>query len=92
MFNPNSGEPFGLPKGTVRGTIALALTGTLIQQVLSGAIDPITFIGVAGPFLGWYVADRQNSDSTSGSSLPAPSIPDEPLAAPYVPISAERRD
>lgn len=88
MFNPNSGEPFGLPKGTVRGTIALALTGTLIQQVLSGAIDPITFIGVAGPFLGWYVADRQNSTAGDLGAPPPPSIPDEELAAPYVPIRA----
>lgn len=74
----NSGEPFGLPKGTVRGVIALALTGTLIQQTLVGAIDPITFLGVAGPFLGYYVASRPNETTITQVK------PEEPLPEPYV--------
>jgi hypothetical protein len=70
----DSGEPFGLPKGTVRGVIALGFAATLIEQVVVGAIDPITFIAVSGPFLGFYAAGRPTEAAAAAS---------EPLAAPY---------
>ncbi len=75
----DSGEPFGLPKGTVRGIVALAFAGTIIQQVIIGSIDPITFIAVAGPFLGFYAGTRPTEAPAS-----APVVDDAPLAAPVV--------
>lgn len=75
----DSGEPFGLPKGTVRGVIALAFAGTLIQQVVIGAIDPITFIGVAGPFLGFYAGSRPNE-----APAPEPEPDAEDVAPPAI--------
>jgi len=84
LFNPNSGEPLGLPKGTVRGVIALAFAGTLIQQVVIGAIEPITFIGVAGPFLGYYVATRPNEPAAQEPPLAPPSVAEGPLGKPAI--------
>lgn len=74
MFNPDSGEPFGLPKGTVRGGIAIAFAATLIQQVLTGAIDPITFLAVAGPFLGFYAGTRPQEPSAPVVVRPEPPL------------------
>lgn len=54
----DSGEPFGLPKGTIRGVITLAITATFIQQVLVGAITPEVFIGIAGTVIGSYFVTR----------------------------------
>jgi hypothetical protein len=76
----DSGEPFGLPKGTVRGIIALGMLALVgydfaIDQALSA--DVMAF---AGPYLGFYFATRGNEPSA-----PKP----EPLAAPYVPGDPE---
>lgn len=77
---PDTGEPFGLPSGTVRGLIAFALTGTLIQQVVTGSIDAVAFIGIAGPFLGYYVAQRGTESAVRAAAEGSYST--EPLDPP----------
>lgn len=71
----DSGEPFGLPRGTVRGTIALAFTGAFIYMGVVGQIDVITLVALGGPSIGSYFATRAGD---------APAAPVEPLAAPSV--------
>lgn len=72
---PNS--PLGLPDGSIRGIIALALTCTLMQQTIVGAIDSVAFVGIAGPFLGYYVAQRGTEEAAKAAAVVA-----EPLPAP----------
>lgn len=72
----NTGEPFGLPPGTVRGIIALAFTATLIQQTVIGSIDTLAFLGVAGPFVGFYVAQRGAESAAKALAV------EESVAAP----------
>lgn len=38
----------------VRSTIALSITGGVIYLVVTGDIDPKTFLAMAGPIIGWY--------------------------------------
>jgi multisubunit Na+/H+ antiporter MnhG subunit len=71
----NTDEPFGLPNGTIRAIIALAMTVTLVEQVLVGAIDDVAFLAIAGPFLGYYIAQRGIESSNrppTEDTLPAP--------------------
>lgn len=73
----DSGEPFGLPKGTVRGTLALMFGLTLCQQTITHGLDIVSFIAVVGPFLGFYAATRPNEPVAveKEAPLPAPSVP-----------------
>lgn len=68
----DSGEPFGLPRGTVRGLIALILTGTLVQQTMVGAIDPIVFVGIAGGSIGSYFTSRAAEPPVAAAPVEAP--------------------
>ena len=74
----NTGEPFGLPSGTVRGTIALVFTGAITYMGVTGSIAPETLLAVAGPAVGYYFATRQ----TEGMIKAATPTPEE-VDAPY---------
>lgn len=72
----DTGEPFGLPRGTVRGIIALGSFALLVYgYVVTNTIDPI-LLAFAGPYLGFYFGSRGNE---------SPAEKPEPVAAPYVP-------
>ena len=73
----NTGEPFGLPKGTVRGILALGFSGAVIFQWLTGAPVPNEELAVATLIVGNYFGTRSTS-----ADAPAP---EPPLAAPFVP-------
>jgi hypothetical protein len=69
----DTGEPFGLPKGTVRGVIALVALGLLVfSYVATKVIDP-TVLAFAGPFLGFYFGTRPGEPVT---------VVEPPLAPP----------
>lgn len=82
MPSLESGEPFGLPKGTVRGIIALAFTGTFIQQVIIGAIGSDVFLGVAVGVIGSYFATRGTSENNIPGPLPVQEA--DPVLPPAV--------
>lgn len=76
----DTGEPFGLPRGTVRGIIALAMLGLVgydfaVDQALSPDI-----LAFAGPYLGFYFASRSGE---------APVAKPEPLDPPSIPGEIE---
>lgn len=61
----NTGEPFGLPKGTVRGIIALgSLALVAYSYVSTGTIDP-TVLALAGPYLGFYFGTRPSDPAVT---------------------------
>lgn len=70
----DSGEPFGLPKGTVRGLIALAFTATVIQQTVAGVLDVSVFTSLAGAAIGSYFVGR-SGDAAAEAALPEPALP-----------------
>lgn len=74
----NTGEPFGLPSGTVRGTIALAFTVAFIYMGVTGAIAPETLIGLGGPAVGYYFATRQTEGMIKAVTPPKEEV-DPPL-------------
>lgn len=72
----DTGEPFGLPRGTVRGIIALSFTALLIASYWTlQTLDPV-LAAFTLPYIAWYFAARQ-----SEPARPAP----EPVNAPYIP-------
>lgn len=73
----NYDEPFGLPRGTVRGVIALAVTGVTLFLFATGASVPEALIAVNGLIVGNYFGSR--------GPINAPSDVREPVAAPYIP-------
>ena len=55
----STGEPFGLPKGTVRGIIALTCLALIVYDfVVDNQFSP-EILAFAGPYLGFYFATRQ---------------------------------
>lgn len=75
MASLDSGEPFGLPKGTVRGLLALGSFALLafdfgVDQTLTPEL-----VYVVSPFIGFYFGTR-------GSEPPAPAREDDPLPPP----------
>jgi hypothetical protein len=78
LFQLDSGEPFGLPKGTVRGIIALGSLGLVAYSYLSTGVIDSALLAFAGPYLGFYFATR-SSDPAVVIQQPAP---EEPVASP----------
>lgn len=74
----NTGEPFGLPSGTVRGMIALVFTGAFVYLGVTGGIAPETLIGIGGPAVGYYFATRQ-TETMIKAATPPPEEVDAPL-------------
>jgi hypothetical protein len=69
----DTGEPFGLPHGTVRGTIAIvSLFLVAYSYVTAGTIDS-TLLAFAGPYLGFYFGSRANEPAV---------VPEEQVADP----------
>ena len=79
MFDFGSGEPFGLPKGTVRGIIALAFSVVTLQQfvALGHAPDP-ALLGITTLIIGNYFGSRNQEAPVAKVAkeepLPAPAI------------------
>lgn len=71
-------EPLGMPRGSVRGAMALALVGTTCAIFLLGRPVPgelMTLIGVAMTF---YFTARQD-ESRRADELEAEDLPERPL-------------
>lgn len=75
----DTGEPFGLPRGTVRGIIALAFTALLVASYwTTKTLDPV-LAAFTLPYIAFYFGQRGEAPA-----VVAPSVP-EPLPAPSVP-------
>ena len=74
----NNDEPFGLPSGTVRGTIALGFTVLFIYMGATAMIAPETLLALGGPAIGYYFASRQ---SEKQAELTQPRV--EEVEPPY---------
>ena len=79
-----------LPDGLVSDIIVLAFTATIIQQTVIGAIDPITFLGIGGPFLGFYVRDKQKGADGPSINVERATVDAEVLAEPSLPESVTK--
>jgi hypothetical protein len=75
FLNFDSGEPFGLPKGTVRGIIALGFAGTTLFLFATGREVTDALLGISTLIIGNYFGFR-------GSSPVVTRVIEEPLAAP----------
>lgn len=74
----DSGEPFGLPKGTIRGLLTLAFSGATLYLWVSGGVVPEALLGVTTLIVGNYFGTR-------GGAPDAPAAEeDEILAEPFV--------
>jgi hypothetical protein len=72
----NTGEPFGLPPGTVRGIIALGFTAVTLYLFAVGGEVNEALLGISTLIIGNYFGYR-------GAQAPAPS--QEVVDAPYIP-------
>jgi hypothetical protein len=76
MFS-NTGEPFGLPQGTVRGIIALVCLGLLVWDFYVDQAFSVELLAFAGPYLGFYFADRQ-ANTAAARQLASAEVLDPP--------------
>lgn len=85
----NMVEPLGLPEGSVRAVIALGFSALVAYSyVVTNTIDP-TLLAFAGPYIGYYFADRQNKSAevTAAKVIEEAEKP----APPYIPGPDEDR-
>jgi hypothetical protein len=75
----DSGEPFGLPRGTVRGIIALAFVGVTLEQFVAlGHAPDVALLAVTTLIVGNYFGARGSESAAIAA------IAEVPLAAPVV--------
>ena len=80
MNLPSTGEPFGLPKGTVRDILALVSMGLLVFDFVVDQVLTPELVYVVGPYIAFYFGTRPQE---------APgAAPDEPLGEPSIPGDA----
>lgn len=76
----NSSEPLGLPRGSVRAILALAIVGSTIVfngiAMVTGGTPDATTVGLAGMVVGYYFAKRDGDGTIAGD--------DEPLGDPAI--------
>ena len=66
-------EPFGLPRGSVRGIIVLALiAGTIVLGIWGGEASFTALVGLCGVGVRDYFAHRSEQNAADGPSLPPP--------------------
>lgn len=69
--------PLGLPEGSVRSILALALTAATIYLWVTAMVVPVELLAITGLVVGNYFGSR----STAAASAPEP----EKVDAPYIP-------
>jgi hypothetical protein len=67
----NTGEPFGLPKGTVRGIIALVCLGLIVYDFVVDQQFSAEILAFSGPYLGFYFGTRANAPDVEVLDEPA---------------------
>jgi hypothetical protein len=72
----NQTEPFGLPQGSVRGILTLAITGVTLFMWATGVAVPDALLGINALVIGNYFGYRGNA--------PEPVVI-EKVEAPYIP-------
>jgi hypothetical protein len=66
-------EPFGLPRGTVRGAIVGLLIVAVVILGLFGAMEAFTaLVGILGAAVRDYFAHRELENRVAGAVLPEP--------------------
>ena len=75
----NTGEPFGLPTGTVRGILALALTGSTIYLFVTGQPVPDPLLAINALVVGNYFGSRATESATKAA------VEAETVQPPYIP-------
>jgi len=73
----NTGEPFGLPSGTIRGILALAFTAGTLYLWITGQTVPDALLAVNGLVVGNYFGFR--------GVTPAAPAAEEAVEAPFIP-------
>lgn len=68
-------EPLGLPKGSVRALITLAIVATACQQTIVGTIPIEAFLPTLGAVITYYF--NQRSREQDEDPLPPPALGDE---------------
>lgn len=76
MFTLDTGEPFGLPKGTIRGVLALAFSASVLFLWLTGQPVSEAQLGITTLIVGNYFGARGSSPAAEKAA--------EPLAEPAV--------
>lgn len=75
----NSGEPFGLPAGTVRGLIAIAFSAVTLDLWVTGQVVPDALLGVTTLIVGNYFGSRTAAEATTAA------VAVESVKPPYIP-------
>lgn len=77
----NQSEPFGLPQGSIRGLLTLAITGVTLFMWATGAVVPEALLGINALVIGNYFGYRGNaSEPIVVEKVDAPYIPGEIVA------------
>jgi hypothetical protein len=84
----NSNEPFGLPNGTVRGVIALAITAVSLYLFATAQAVPEALLAVNGLVIGNYFGARGQDNAIQSAIAGAVAAP-EVVAAPYIPSDSK---
>lgn len=66
-------EPFGLPRGSVRGAIVLSLIGgTVVLGIWGNDAAFTALVGLSGVGVRDYFAHRAEANEADGPSMPPP--------------------
>lgn len=91
-FALDTGEPFGLPAGTVRGLIALTFTGLVVYQFATTGTATSELLATAGPYLGFYFAGRQADSAAKATVEAAAAVASAPVPPPFIPDQIDKVD
>lgn len=61
FFDKNN--PLGLPKGSIRGLLALFITGFSFYYFINHGLFPSDLLGINGFVLGYYFTKRDSDES-----------------------------
>lgn len=80
----NTGEPFGLPNGTVRGLLAIIFTIATVYLWVTGSPVPTELLVINSLVVGNYFGSRSGNGDTNTGNVSVTKI--EP---PYIPGEQE---
>lgn len=68
----NASEPLGLPRGSVRAILALAVVGCAVYLFGTGQGVSVEFVAFSSPVIAWYFAARQAENAANPPKEPVP--------------------
>lgn len=80
----DTGEPFGLPRGTVRGIIALAFSAVTLYLFATGQSVDTALLSISTLIIGNYFGSRTSENATTAAASAAVAAYEQ-VGPPYIP-------